>query len=550
MTRRATLLVGLGLAAIVALPVAVIIALGAYGQGLRSISGPGSISGPRLAIDPPVGRLGEAVEIKGDDWPPRVKVRFDISVPGFDRPISLGEVVSARNGGFSTSVVLPTLLASCAPDRIAVSASDGNDSVSAELTILPFDTAVRARVDSAADGHPVAGAIVEAIDRFGIVHARGTTGADGSAVLKGLAPGHEYRITAREEGGAPAPAARVEPEAGSSTEVKLAIPRAGGGTLYLSSALVGTGDAVRALGVDLTTRLAVEDEFPTAAWVPQRTALRADDVLYSNAFARGWLVSTDATGRGPGREDLPAVWSAMRTIQMLGGYDPQDVVRIRLLGVRRSTSELVVVANGRTGADIFIIKQNGGDETTQLRMAGILLGPFADEDVSTAWAIDLTRLHLLKVDLATGAIERRHMPALDSAQALIPAGDDTVYVFSDSTNTVVKVGPNGDEAIAELPADVSAITASSLTPDGRHLLLASAADSTIYDIDVWTKTVAQSTRSLGPVSVIAVEAGSGNAFLLGGPDQPVQVLRISDFRLIETIEAPPTGRSSAGCADH
>ena len=551
MRARAAVRLSFLLGLLVVIPVLSVVGLGAYGEAIGGQSPSSPSAGPALTVLPPEARLGDALVVQGESWPPRSQVVIGLRLPPpSDRLLKLGSIVSSRAGKFSINLVLPRMLLAARGQALGLEASTvaaAPVSASVGLSVLSHDTNLTISVFDALTRRPVPDALVEISDAYGMSRLAGRTDADGRTGISGIVPGEGYRVIVRKLDYIQVEVAGLSVREGEDASVEIALDEARDGRLYLSGVLLPDGRTIRVRGIDLASHLPAEKDISLAGWLPQRVAQRDDNVLYATRFGAGWLVSDNA-GLGGSRvptlsqADLKAAWSAMRLVETSDIYDPQDVVVIRYLGISPRTGDLLIGANGRNGADIFQIDRNGGGFKSQFSVPGILVGPVISGDGRKSWFVDIGSGDLVSADLMDGRIDRRRFRALQGATALAPYDDLGVYVFLEPTGELLRFTAEGRAQVSVLPALVGGVQAMEVSPDGSRVLLASSRDSLMFVIDVASGEAVAIVPTSVNVTAFLFSPDSRFLYLIGSSPDAVEVMSWPGLALLDSIpweEAPP-----------
>ena len=205
MRLRVSLIIAGGLALLLLIPVAAIVALGVYGGAQGGQARGETETGAAITILPATGQPGTQVTVNGEGWHPREPIDLHLVVEKPERPpldLAVGSVQASRNGDFEISLVIPPL-AFDGPDARAEiranGAAEGFEQVSglatAEFDVEPYPTRIAVRV-SDGTGTEINGARISVNDRFGRTATTVATDGTGVATIEGLSPG-ERDLTIR-----------------------------------------------------------------------------------------------------------------------------------------------------------------------------------------------------------------------------------------------------------------------------------------------------------------------------------------------------------------
>ena len=186
------------LAVLVLVPVAVIIALGAYGSAIGGTVRSASKSGAEINLTPSEGLPGSPVRIEGRKWPPRSEVAIFARRPeqrGDARRLSIARAISSRNGAFALDFVIPTGLATGRTSQLLIEAESfgpgrpfvGTSPVVFEL--LPFQIELIVKVVDSSSSLPLSGVRVDITNFVGTTDSQGVTDSEGTIKFDDLSPG-------------------------------------------------------------------------------------------------------------------------------------------------------------------------------------------------------------------------------------------------------------------------------------------------------------------------------------------------------------------------
>ncbi len=186
------------LAVVVLVPVAVIIALGAYGSAIGGSAKSVSESGAEINLTPSEGLPGSPVRIEGRKWPPRSEVAIFARRPEQrdDAPrLAIARAISSRNGAFALDFVIPTGLATVRTSQLLIEAESsgpgrsfvGTSPVVFEL--LPFQIELIVKVVDSSSSLPLSGVRVEITNFVGTTDSQGVTDSEGTIKFDDLSPG-------------------------------------------------------------------------------------------------------------------------------------------------------------------------------------------------------------------------------------------------------------------------------------------------------------------------------------------------------------------------
>ncbi len=186
------------LAVVVLAPVAVIIALGAYGSAIGGTVKSVSESGAEINLTPSEGLPGSPVRIEGRKWPPRSEVAIFARRPEQRDSVprlAIARAISSRNGTFALDFVIPTGLATVRTSQLLIEAESsgpgrsfvGTSPVVFEL--LPFQIELIVKVVDSSSSLPLSGVRVEITNFVGTTDSQGVTDSEGTIKFDDLSPG-------------------------------------------------------------------------------------------------------------------------------------------------------------------------------------------------------------------------------------------------------------------------------------------------------------------------------------------------------------------------
>ena len=262
MKPRKAILVASTLAAIVAVPIVALIALGAYGSAIESAARISAGSSAQLRIDPARGLPGSAVTVTGNGWPARAAVAVFLRSQrgqGGILKTRLASVIASRSGSFALNVVIPSSLIGSNTKSLFVEAQAAEtngtsiDSAQVEFKLVPYANEVAIRVIDRKSGESLSQAYVELRDSLGNSIHRLRTSPDGTVLISDVKPGR-FTAHARLHDYLNESVITTVPESGRA-EVSIPMDRKPGRRLYVSfMEPVGLG-SLRVGGVDRSSGL-------------------------------------------------------------------------------------------------------------------------------------------------------------------------------------------------------------------------------------------------------------------------------------------------------
>ena len=497
MKPRTGILIASTLAAVVALPILALIALGTYGSASGGAGDIEQSTSAQLSIDPSQGLPGSAATVKGNDWPARAEVSIMLARQrreGEPMKTRLASGVASRSGSFAIDVVIPPSLIGQDTKLVFIEARtaeiDGTpvNPAPLEFKLIPYPNEVSVRVLDRVSGDPLSQAFVELRDPFGNAIHRASTGAGGLAGISDVRPGR-LTVHARMRDYLSGSAAMDMPDSGR-VEISIHIEPSPEKRLYFSyMAPAGLG-TVKVAGVDRSSGLRSD---LTLRLPPNQLGQRADGdqpmrLMTNFQFLVAAGSSASAGGRSGGTSDqLDAAFKYFRaagipivsTGESLGPY-------IFYVG-QTSAGEVALLIETdikSTFSNVLAVDPDSGRTRTIAR-------GFSVFDTAPVLSIDGSRLFVLRragsrldiLDTESGAVVGRldNVPQLVSRIVDSPAGND-LYLLTGlgdiyRTNTVSKrlEGP-----LTQIPG----ATSMAISGDGRKLYVVGAGLESIVLVDL------------------------------------------------------------------
>ena len=199
---RARLAVGIAavLALAILLPVAAVVALGAYGSSLGGATIATGAGDAELLVFPSHGLPGSPLKVTGKHWPPRSNVAIQLQRPAagpdsLSKPLRLAEIITSRRGTFEIDTTIPGSVIPFGTQSVRIQAVARKSSqpdpavLSVPFDLDPYPTEVTISVVDADTGAASPDAIVRIDDSFGQEIAVDTAGETGGVAFAGNPPG-------------------------------------------------------------------------------------------------------------------------------------------------------------------------------------------------------------------------------------------------------------------------------------------------------------------------------------------------------------------------
>ncbi len=460
---RARLAVGItaALAVAILLPVAVIVALGAYGSSLGGATvatGPGNAE---LLVFPSHGLPGSSLKVTGKHWPPRSNVAIQLQRPsaGSDspsKPLRLAEIITSRRGTFEIDTTIPGSVIPFGTESVRIQAVGRKSSqpdaavLSVPFDLDPYPNEVTVSVVDADTGAASPEAIVRIDDSFGQRIAVDTSGETGDVLFAGIRPGKK-RLTIRKIDYEIARASIEVPDAGQAA-FQIALQKSPGRRLLfyayglsddVETTLVGLD---RASGLPVRERITVPDGRFAPASVPSWN-------LYQGFFL---AVDQDSGAISPG--DMSALWAMgmaarhLRTTSSGFSFGAwHSYLGTSSMGDIIHTFWSVQVPVGST--HLCIVDPESGQIVRREKIAHNVLPPVLSSDASRVFLVNWDTRSVDVLELATGerATIVENVPLLiveavgnpsDDAYLILSSADGSIYKLHTPTGALTEIYPD------------------------------------------------------------------------------------------------------------
>ena len=384
---RARLAVGIAavLAVAILLPVAVVVALGAYGSSLGGATvatGPGNAE---LLVFPSHGLPGSSLKVTGKHWPPRSNVAIQLQRPsaGSDspsKPLRLAEIITSRRGTFEIDTTIPGSVIPFGTESVRIQAVGRKSSqpdaavLSVPFDLDPYPNEVTISVVDADTGAASPEAIVRIDDSFGQEIAVETSSATGDVLFAGIRPGKK-RLTIRKIDYEIARASIEVPDAGQAA-FQIALQKSPGRRLlFYAYGLSDTGETTlvgldRASGLPVRERITVPAGRFAPASVPSWN-------LYQGFFL---AVDQDSGAISARAGDMDSLWALGAVGQWMLSIRQGMWVGIWHSYLGRSTIGDVVDSRASNqlsapGSHLYIVDPDSGQIVFRRRVARYFLPP-------------------------------------------------------------------------------------------------------------------------------------------------------------------------------
>ena len=460
---RARLAVGIAavLAVAILLPVAVIVALGAYGSSLGGATvatGPGDAE---LLVFPSHGLPGSSLKVTGKHWPPRSNVAIQLQRPSagsdsLSKPLRLAEIITSRRGTFEIDTTIPGSVIPFGTESVRIQAVGRKSSqpdaavLSVPFDLDPYPNEVTISVVDADTGAASPEAIVRIDDSFGQRIAVDTSGATGGVLFAGIRPGKK-RLTVRKVDYEIAQASIEVPDAGQAA-FQIALQKSPGRRLlFYAYGLSDDGETTlvgldRASGLPVRERITVPDGRFAPASVPSWN-------LYQGFFL---AVDQDSGAISPG--DMSALWAMgmaarhLRTTSSGFSFGAwHSYLGTSSMGDIIHTFWSVQVPVGST--HLCIVDPESGQIVRREKIAHNVLPPVLSSDASRVFLVNWDTRSVDVLELATG--ERttivENVPLLiveavgdpsDDAYLILSSADGSVYKLHTPTGALTEIYPD------------------------------------------------------------------------------------------------------------
>ena len=536
MRLRVSLIIAGGLALLLLLPVAAIVALGVYGTAQGGQSRAETATGAAITLLPATGQPGTQVTVNGEGWQPREPIDLLLIVDKPDQPplnLTLGSVQASRAGEFDVAFVIPPLAFDGAEARAAIQAHGkaeeldaASGQATAEFDVEPYPTRIALRVSDAA-GSAIAGARISVNDRFGRTATTVATDAEGTARIAGLAPG-DRDLTVRALGYFPTRLSMTIPEATPEDPDPIAVE------LTASSGLRLVLPHADSPGGGMLTYV----EFDPVAGI-------AAPITPTTTLAEGWILDVPTPGvrvffqiptRSPRPPELDTVLAVANRVKGFGLTQPARLVYVGTndeVGIVFATDDSYF----RTQS-LYLINRDDNSLRRRVPFGPEELDPLISPDGSRVYVVDWFMREIDVIDAHTGRRQDRltglprftRAAALDSSgrnMFLVSALDDEIRIYDLETGLVTRTFVKLDD-----------VTTLWLEPGGRFLYGASFFSPVVARVDLLNPGIVELAPLPEPVEWIWAAPSSEFVLLGSRGGRAVQVLRADTLEFVASEPFP------------
>ena len=476
---RTRLAVGIAalLAIAILLPVAAVIALGAYGSSLGGAtiaSGPGDAE---LLVFPSHGLPGSPLKVSGKHWPPRSNVaiqlqRPSISPDSLSKPLRLAEIITSRRGAFEFDTTIPGSVIPSGTQSVRIQAVGLKSTqphpavLSVPFKLDPFPNQVTISVVDAQTGAASPQAVVRIDDSFGQQIALDASSDAGDVLFEGIRPG-KLRLTVRKVDYEIAQASINVPEAGQAA-FRIALRKSAGRRLLFYAYGLSDNGETTLVGLDRASGLPIRERItvPAGRFAPA-------SVPSWNLY-QGFFLSVDQDSRAVGARagDTDSLWALGAVGQWMQSLRQGMWVGIWHSYLGRSTIGDVVDSRASNqlsapGSHLYVVDPDSGQIVFRQRVARYFLPPVLSPTESRLYLVNWAGRSVDAFDLLTreqSTIARR-LPTMVIGAIVDPA-DNTNLILSGVDGSVYKLQTATGE-VSEIfeSSDVQAVVA--VTNDGK-----------------------------------------------------------------------------------
>ena len=457
---RTRLAVGIAalLAIAILLPVAAVIALGAYGSSLGGAtiaSGPGDAE---LLVFPSHGLPGSPLKVSGKHWPPRSNVAIQLQRPStspdsLSKPLRLAEIITSRRGAFEFDTTIPGSVIPFGTQSVRIQAVGLKSTqphpavLSVPFKLDPFPNQVTISVVDAQTGSPSPQAVVRIDDSFGQQIALDASSDAGDVLFAGIRPG-KLRLTVRKIDYEIAQASINVPEAGQAA-FRIALRKSAGRRLLFYAYGLSDNGETTLVGLDRASGLPIRERItvPAGRFAPA-------SVPSWNLY-QGFFLSVDQDSRAVGAGDMSALWAMglaarhLRTTSSGFSFGAwHSYLGTSSLGDIVHTLWSVQVPVGST--HLCIVDPQSGRIVRRERIAHNVLPPVLSSDRSRVFLVNWETGSVDVLELETGKrttvvediplliVEAMGDPS-DDAYLILSAADGSVYKLHTPTGTLTEI---------------------------------------------------------------------------------------------------------------
>ncbi len=459
MTTRLAVGIAAVLAALVFIPVAAVVALGAYGSSLGGRVVTTGSGGAELVIFPAHGLPGSPLKVTGNRWPPRTGVAIGLQRrwSGGDSelvPLRLAEIITSRRGTFELNTTIPASIIPIGTSTVHIQASGlqtatgDSTPLSAPFKIDPYPNELIVGVVDASSGLASAGAIVRIDDSFGQEVALEPTGPAGEFSFAGIRPG-KMQVTVRQVDYEIATRPVDIPETGQAA-LLIALRKSAGKRLLFFTYESGNDGETLVVGLDRASGLPILESIA----VPNGR-LAPDSGPESNLY-QGFFLSVDQDPRsiGAGAGDINALWAIGAAGRELRYTSSGYTTALFHSYLGRSTMGDVVFSRWSaqlpaTSSRLSIVDPESGQIVLREDIALTMLAPVLSSGGSSIYLVNWATSSVDRMDLGTGEKTTivENLP-FQIAEAVGNPSDDSILILSATDGSVYKLHTQTGKATA------------------------------------------------------------------------------------------------------
>lgn len=530
MRLRVSLIIAGGLALLLLIPVAAIVALGVYGSGQGGQARGETATGATITILPATGQPGTQVTVSGEGWQPREPIDLLLVVEKPDRDplnLTLGSVLASRSGEFDISLVIPPLAFDGADARAEIQANGAAEELeqasglaTAEFEVEPYPTRIAVRV-SDDTGAEINGARISVNDRFGRTATTVATDGTGVATIEGLSPGYRD-LTIRALGYFPTRLSMTIPESSpdAPAPIDVQLTASSGQRLVLPHPDSPGGGLLTYVEFDPIAGIA-------APFTPTTTL---SDGWITDVPNPGFRIFFQLPTRVPRPSELDVVLAVANRIK---GFQNTQPARVVYVG-RNDRAGIVFATDDsywRTQS-LYLIDRDDGSLIRRVPFGPEELDPMISPDGSRVYVVDWFMREIDVIDARTGwrLDQLTGLPRFTRAAILNPTGQK-MYLVSALDNEL-RVYDLLTGIVTRTFVKLDGVTTLWLDPEGRHLYGASYFSSVVTRVDMQNPGIVELAPLPEPVEWIWSAPGSELLLLGSRGGQSVQVLRTESLEFV------------------
>ncbi len=464
MTTKLAVGLAILLAALILVPVAAVVALGAYGSSLEGHDVTAGSGDAELVIFPFHGLPGSPLKVTGKRWPPRSGVEIWLRRPGAgpnskSSTLRLAEIVTSRRGTFEFDTTIPVSIVPIGTATVRIQATgrkadtDNGEVLAAPFRIEPFPNELTISVVDASSGLASAGAIVRIEDSYGQEVALEKTSSRGEVSLAGIRP-DIMRVTVRQVDYAISAVAVEVPESGQAG-LRVALKKSPGKRLLFFLNRSGDDGETFLVGLDRTSGLPIRERIA----VPPGKLAPVSVGRWN--LSQGFFLPVDegAQSIGAGIGDGDVLWAMGAAGRQLRSMSQGFWTALWHSYVGRSLIGDVIHSRESTqipdpGSYLYIVDPESGRIVFRQRMAHYILRPVLSSDGTRIYLINWDARSVDVLDLPTGKqttiVERLPVQVVeaiadpsDESRLILSATDGAVYSFHMVTGEITEIYRGG-----------------------------------------------------------------------------------------------------------